>query len=296
MIRRRNAHEGESPAVMWWARDWLTSETVLAMPRAARSLYFDLLLRQWIDGSIPSDTKVLAALTGESHGAFLKLWKHVACCFEAGADGRLRNERMERERKADEEYRSAKSKAGAEGAAKRWQTHSRPMAGATDLPHPKGCPSSSSSSSSSHSSLASQVPLGGGSAPPARSYRRASKRTERGALHQAAIDWWCETFQAVCGRRYGFDHDKDGKQVKAILSMSGVTLDDFKDRALILLHAAPEWIDEGGRDLATLRSQWNRLVSMGTGRTSGSKQLALSDAARVPQSSGLLDMPSARKP
>lgn len=144
MIRRKNAHDGESPAVLWWVRDWLTSRTVLSMPRAARSLYFDLLMRQWLDGSLPADTRVIASLSGETHGAFLKLWQHVGPCFPAGSDGLLRNGRLERERKLDEEYRSAKSDAGKNGAAKRWHTHGT----AIDPPLADGCPSPSPSPAS----------------------------------------------------------------------------------------------------------------------------------------------------
>lgn len=95
--------------------------------------------------------------------------------------------------------------------------------------------------------------------------------------HHQFIAFWMEAFLAVQGRPYGFDDKKDGAQVKAILKLAGGSLALAKERAHILLHAAPEWIDDGGRDLGTLRSQWNKLVSMGTGRTSGAKQSLITE-------------------
>lgn len=289
MIRRRNAHDGESPVAPWWVKDWLTSKTVLRMPRAARSLYHDLLLRQWLDGSIPPSTRDLALLSGETHGAFLKMWAHVGPCFKVGTDGQLRNDRMAHEREEDEAFRSAKAEAGKNGAAKRWQKDGSANGSAIDPPLANGSPPPPPPRTSS----VPTVPPRG-----ARSSRskRALEDPERGRKHQAFIAWWGEAFQASCGVPYGFDHGKDAAAVAAILDLAGGSIELAQNRALALLHAAPGWIDEGGRDLCTLRSQWNRLASMGTGRTSGSKQLAIQDALKgVPASSGLLEMPTARR-
>lgn len=297
MIRRRNAHEGDSPAMLWWVRDWLTSEAVLAMPRAARSLYFDLLCHQWINGSIPADEKALAGLCGETLASFRKLWRDVALRFDKGEDGRLRNPRMEEERQANEEYRNRKSAAGSAGNAKRWEGHRNGIAegshsddSATDSGVAKRSPSSSSSASSSQITPASQVARGARSSP-----KRESKRTERGAIHQAFIDWWCETFRDVCGSPYGFDHAKDASLVKAILDLAGGDLELAKSRALILLHAAPGWIDEGGKDLGTLRAHFNKFVSQGSGQATGSKLAAIKDAQPSAPRQSLLDMPTTRR-
>lgn len=114
--------------------------------------------------------------------------------------------------------------------------------------------------------------------PPATAAAVPTSRPIPNTPHHQFIAYWMDAFLAVQGRPYGFDDKKDGAQVKSILKLAGGSLEIAKERAHILLHAAPEWIDEGGRDLGTLRSQWNKLVSMGTGRTSGSKQSLITES------------------
>lgn len=66
---------------------------------------------------------------------------------------------------------------------------------------------------------------------------------------------------------------------------------------MILLHSAPAWIAEGGKDLGTLVLHWNKLVSQGTGVASGAKLAAISSVNRMSvPSSGLLDMPTKPTP
>lgn len=158
-MKRGNAKDGESPTVMWWVGDWLTSESVLAMSRAARSLYFDLLLHQWKNGSLPNDEKVLARLTGEGLAEFQALWSEVQKCFDLANDGRLRNPRMEKERRLTEEYRAAKSAAGRKGADKtngKAAKGRQKRGGADKVPPPLASANERPSSSASSSSSASE--------------------------------------------------------------------------------------------------------------------------------------------
>ena len=107
---------------------------------------------------------------------------------------------------------------------------------------------------------------------------------------------WCSAFKRVTGSDYGFNGGVDGKHIKAILGFAKGDLNLIHDRALILLNAAPEWIDRGGKDLGTLRSQWNKLVSQQSGVATGSKLVAMNGAHRpenVPV--GLLDLPTTRR-
>lgn len=276
------------------------SESVARMDDAAIGLYVWLLWRQFKHGSLPDAAQIPPILPRSGwRRRWSKLWPQIEPCFVRGEDGRWRNPLCaEKSAEADRRIRIARSNGHLGGRPKKPEAN-RPVSETEPPGSGSGKPPGSGNghvpetqvkaqngTEQNSKTLPSEVP---------RAARSVSKRTERGKVHQAFIDWWCTTFREVCGSAYGFDHDKDAAQVKVILNLAGESLETAKNRALILLHAAPGWIDEGGRDLCTLRSQWNRLASMGTGRTSGSKQLAIHEAAGVPPSSGLLDMPTARR-
>lgn len=112
--------------------------------------------------------------------------------------------------------------------------------------------------------------------------------------YREAIEVWCQCFQKVTGQSYGFNGGVDGKHVKAILTFAGGDLAVIHDRAMILLRAAPGWIDSGGKDLGTLRSQWNKLVSQQTGTATGAKVLAMQAVRHTAENLpvGLLDIPT----
>jgi hypothetical protein len=99
---------------------WLASESVKMMSNAARGVYVHLLALQWREGSIPNDVNALAKLVDEPIGSFKKIWKELESQFPQCADGRLCNERLERDRTAKDSERIAKSDAGKRGMAKRW--------------------------------------------------------------------------------------------------------------------------------------------------------------------------------
>lgn len=254
MIRRKNAHDGDSPVVAWWVRDWLTSRAVLTMPRAARSLYFDLLLRQSIDGSLPPDTKALASLTGETHASFLKLWRHCSKCFEKGEDGQLRNPRMEKERRADEEYRTAKADAGAKGAAKRWQNHASAngsaMRSAIDPPIANGSPSSSSSSA-----ISSPTESAGVEPPPAVEAPPKPKRAEpTGPQAECAAHWRAEWTRTRAGTRCG-TLDK-GAYVLIAWMLENADPENVRRRMTAILEDPEDFVHRKA-SLKLLRAQWD---------------------------------------
>jgi hypothetical protein len=56
---------------------WLTDEHVRMMPLAARGIYIDLLARQFMDGSVPSDPAICARVIGESVDEVKALWAYV---------------------------------------------------------------------------------------------------------------------------------------------------------------------------------------------------------------------------
>lgn len=115
--------------------------------------------------------------------------------------------------------------------------------------------------------------------------------------HQEFIAWWQEAFLKATGAPYSFQGAKDGANVKLLLQRAGGDPEALRSRAMILLHSAPAWIAEGGKDLGTLVLHWNKLVSQGTGVASGAKLAAISSVNRMSvPSSGLLDMPTKPTP
>lgn len=56
------------------------------------------------------------------------LARHVLAKFKTGKDGQFRNERLELERQKQAEFRAGRSKAGKQGAKRRWLSHSSAIA------------------------------------------------------------------------------------------------------------------------------------------------------------------------
>lgn len=83
----------------FYGRDFFRSERVLAMESAARLLYLEALWREWEEGSLPSDPRILRALFPSFGDQFEVLWAQVLPCFTVRpSDGRLVNDRCETER------------------------------------------------------------------------------------------------------------------------------------------------------------------------------------------------------
>lgn len=109
------------------------------MSGAEVGTYVRLLCRQWVEGSIPSDPRKLARLASEDYEVFLKIWETVSECFEPGDDGRLRNPRLEAQRRELNSFKAGQSERGKIGAALRWSRsrNGHPDTGAISLPSPK---------------------------------------------------------------------------------------------------------------------------------------------------------------
>lgn len=120
----------------------------MLMTYTERGVYITLLSACWLEGSIPSDTKALAAMLKLSAGQVERMWAGpLGQCFHRCDDGRLRQKRLEREREAQARYRekqSLKGRASAEARFNRGSTVVQPS-----VVQPDGNSSSSSSSSSS---------------------------------------------------------------------------------------------------------------------------------------------------
>ena len=140
-----------SPAFQFYPGDFLSSSKVQRMSLTEMGAYLKLLCLNWLDGSLPDDVAILASMVGLKQPQFAKMWAGpLHECFEVRG-GRLVNPRLEKERKAQAEFRKKQK----DKADIRWDKHRNTTIGnATALPerHPRGNALQSSSSSSSSSS------------------------------------------------------------------------------------------------------------------------------------------------
>jgi len=113
------------PAFQFYADDFLGG--TITMSHEERGFYILLLCLQWTQGGIDPDdfSRLGKAIAVPS-------LTHVKRKFKLEADGKLRNERLEAERRKQSDFRENRSKSGTIGANKRWHSHStaitQPMA------------------------------------------------------------------------------------------------------------------------------------------------------------------------
>lgn len=105
-----------SPAFQFYPKDFLSSTKVDQMSMTERGVYITLLSRCWLDHGLPTDQKALAKMVRMKTAQFERMWDHsiLRACF-VEKDGKLLNERMERERAGQAEYRAKQAANGASG-------------------------------------------------------------------------------------------------------------------------------------------------------------------------------------
>lgn len=82
--------------------------------------YFRLLCHQWINGEIPAEHERLARLVWATPQRLADLWTVLGPKFQDPGDGRLRNARLERERRTQATQSQARSERARKAAAARW--------------------------------------------------------------------------------------------------------------------------------------------------------------------------------
>jgi len=115
--------------------DYLSATTRLTTEQ--HGAYFLLLLDYWKNGPPPNDDAVLAQIVRLSPAAWRKA-KPAIMGFFAVEDGKLTQKRVDKEISKATAIAEERSKAGKEGAARRWQRNSKPIANAMDLPKANG--------------------------------------------------------------------------------------------------------------------------------------------------------------
>jgi len=112
-----------APAFLFYVQDFLTDARSAGMSLEVRGAYITLLAYEWREGALPVGPEALAALLHITAAQFARLWPQLADVFTETEDGRLVNERLERERRHQrqreaarrrlEDVRTARARAGA---------------------------------------------------------------------------------------------------------------------------------------------------------------------------------------
>lgn len=104
-----------SPAFQFYPKDFLMSAKVRRMSLTERGAYITLLALCWLDGSLPADPTALSYELHIPQKQFDRMWRGIlGTCFEE-KNGRLINERLNRERHKQVEFRRRASDFGKRG-------------------------------------------------------------------------------------------------------------------------------------------------------------------------------------
>jgi len=103
----------KAPAFQLFAQDFFMDTIEWSVDEVG--IYWRLLQAQWINGSIPNDEERLARIAGCGPKKFSSGWKKVESKFKLNGDGRLQNERLERTRDEQEQYRESQAESGRRG-------------------------------------------------------------------------------------------------------------------------------------------------------------------------------------
>ena len=104
---------GKSPAFQLYASDF--DMDTASWNNEEVGIYFRLLMYQWVNGNIPSDTKRLAKIVRMSHKKFQNSWQIIKFKFIENDSNNLINKRMEKARTEQQNYRNGQSKHGIKG-------------------------------------------------------------------------------------------------------------------------------------------------------------------------------------
>lgn len=147
----------KSPAFQWYPKDVLASARVQEMSLAEEGAYRRLIDYCWLNGDVPADPQRCARLIGK--GATEEIAKVVLEMFIPSPTNpdRMIHDRLEIERKKQEEHSKERSESGKRGAKTRWAKgvtgDSSAMAKPIAQKVAKHIAKNSSSSSSSSSEL-----------------------------------------------------------------------------------------------------------------------------------------------
>ena len=104
-----------APAFQFYPKDFLSSSKVQRMSLTEVGIYIKLLSHCWLLGTLPNDMKKLAGMVGMKSQQLERTWPNVLSeCFTVKGD-RLIQDRLDQERKKQDEYRRRQSDRGKQG-------------------------------------------------------------------------------------------------------------------------------------------------------------------------------------
>lgn len=126
-----STHSTKAPAFQFYPRDFLSSPKVDVMSMTERGVYITLLSRCWLDNGLPTDVAVLAKFVRMKTPQFERMWTNGPMheCF-AERGGKLHNERLDKERKKQTDFRRRQQDA----ADMRWESHRNATASKRHMP------------------------------------------------------------------------------------------------------------------------------------------------------------------
>lgn len=117
-MSRVRSTKDRRPWFSFYAADWLADENVMAMTLAERGAYITLLAIQWREGSVPAAPSKLCRILGVSEEEYAEQFSPFVGALFCERDGRLYNDRLERERLAAESRMELAAVGGAARAEK----------------------------------------------------------------------------------------------------------------------------------------------------------------------------------
>lgn len=147
-----------TPSFQFYPDSFLSSSKVERMSMTERGIYITFLARCWQDNGLPTDMKVLAGFARMKPAQFERVWKGGAlseCFYER--NGKLHNERLDKERKKQAEFRRRQS----DNAARGWRSRGNAVAVPEHQPSgiTRAVETEIESSSGSNSSKKKEEPL-----------------------------------------------------------------------------------------------------------------------------------------
>ena len=113
----------DAPAFQFYAADFLADGAQMVMELEEVGAYIRLMAVCWKEGSIPTDTRLLAKLAGCDRADMERIWPAIRGCFQGHPeeDGLAIHPRLEKEREKQAARSKKMSQGGKKGAHKRWK-------------------------------------------------------------------------------------------------------------------------------------------------------------------------------
>jgi len=114
----------KAPAFQLYAADFYMD--VADWSNEEIGIYFRLLMCEWVNGPLPNDISRLSRISSCGAKKFQKTFSKIQTKFTQNGEGFLINERLEKTRQEQDNYRKSQQESGKRGAEKRWKKDGDP--------------------------------------------------------------------------------------------------------------------------------------------------------------------------